>query len=146
MRVTSWFGNSAAVCDARAVTIDRAGFAAWLRGYERSWRSPGTGHLAELFTEDASYRHSPYAAPIVGLPAIAEDWEREREGPAEVFTMTAEIVALDGAAGVARIEVRYGDPVTQSYLDLWLVRFADDGRAEAFEEWQFWPNQPWSAG
>jgi hypothetical protein len=127
------------------MAIDRAGFVAWLRGYERSWRTPGTEHLADLFTADASYRHSPYAAPIVGLDAIAEDWEREREGPDEEFTMRAEIVALDGATGVARIEVDYGAPVRQEFLDLWLVRFAEDGRAAEFEEWPFWPNQPWQA-
>ena len=35
--------------------------------------------------------------------------------------MTAEVVACSGATGVARVQVRYGEPVVQEYLDLWVV-------------------------
>jgi hypothetical protein len=126
-----------------AGAVDRTAFAAWLAGYERSWRSTGTAHLRDLFTEDASYRHSPFAEPLVGIDAIARDWEREREGPDEVFTMTAEIIAVDGDTGVAKVSVRYGEPAHQEYLDLWIVRFAADGRCVAYEEWPFWPDQSW---
>ena len=41
--------------------------------------------------------------------------------------------------GVARVEVRYGDPPTRIYRDLWFVKLADDGRCMAFEEWPFFP-------
>lgn len=123
--------------------VDRAAFGAWIENYERAWRTPGTAGLRELFTEDAGYRHSPYEDPIVGLADIERDWEGEREGPDEAFTMAAEIIAVDGDTGVAKVLVRYGDPVTQEYLDLWLVRFAEDGRARSYEEWPFWPDQPW---
>jgi hypothetical protein len=124
--------------------VDRTAFGAWIEKYERAWRTPGTAGLRELFTEDAGYRHSPYEDPIVGLADIERDWESEREGPDEAFTMVAEIVAVDGDTGVAKVLVRYGDPVTQEYLDLWLVRFAEDGRARSYEEWPFWPDQPWN--
>jgi ketosteroid isomerase-like protein len=126
--------------------VDRAGFTAWIDGYERSWRTAGTGHLAGIFTEDASYRHSPYEAALVGLPAIAADWESERDGAGEEFTLAAEVVAVDGDTAVAKVLVRYGAPVAQEYQDLWLVRFAADGRCAAFEEWPFWPDQPWNPG
>jgi ketosteroid isomerase-like protein len=111
----------------------------WIADYERAWRSPGTEALAALFTADASYLQGPYREPVVGLPAIARMWEDERAGPAEVFQMTSEIVAVDGDTAVARIEVRYGDPVDQEYLDLWIMRFAADGRCRSFEEWPFSP-------
>lgn len=124
---------------------DRAMFRAWIEAYERSWRTPGTAHLRELFTEDATYLHSPYEAPITGLEAIERDWEAERDGPGEAFTMAADIVAVEGDTGVAKVLVRYGEPVRQEYLDLWLVRFAPDGRCCAYEEWPFWPDQPWNA-
>lgn len=128
------------------VAIDRAAFADWLAGYERSWRSAGTAHLRDLFAEDASYRHSPNAPPLVGLDAMSRDWEREREGPDEAFAMTTEIIAVEGDTGVARVSVRYGEPTYQEYLDLWIVRFTGDGRCAAFEEWPFWPDQPWRPG
>lgn len=56
------------------------------------------------------------------------------------------MVAVDGDTGVARVVVRYGDPLRQEYTDLWVVRFASDGRAREFEEWPFWPGASWSAG
>jgi hypothetical protein len=116
--------------------------AAWLAGYERAWRSPGTDVLADLFTDHATYQPAPYDEPIRGLPAIATFWERERQGPDEVFRMHSELVAVDGDQAVARVHVRYGDPPVREYRDLWLIRFAPDGRCEAFEEWPFFPGQP----
>jgi hypothetical protein len=57
----------------------------------------------------------------------------------EDFTMRSDVVAVEGDIGVARVEVRYGDPVRQQYRDLWVVRFDGAGRCIAFEEWPFWP-------
>jgi hypothetical protein len=113
--------------------------AAWIAAYERAWRAPGTAALGELFTADASYRQGPYVEPVAGLPAIARMWEAERDGPDEVFAMTSEVVAVDGATAVARLEVRYGEPVRQQWRDLWLMRFAGDGRCAWFEEWPIAP-------
>jgi ketosteroid isomerase-like protein len=125
--------------------MDRAQVTDWVASYERAWRAAGTEALAGLFTGDAVYQQGPYLAPVTGLPAIARMWEAERDGPAEVFRMTSGIVAVDGDVAVIRVEVRYGVPVTQEYRDLWLVRFAADGRCAAFEEWPFWPEQPYHA-
>jgi ketosteroid isomerase-like protein len=122
---------------------DRASFAAWIEAYERAWRTAGTDSLGELFTDDASYRMSPYEEPVHGLAAIGDLWERERVGPDEGFEMSHEIVAVDGDTAVARIEVAYTSGA--EYRDLWVVRFAANGRCRAFEEWPFWPGQPISA-
>ena len=64
---------------------DRAAVSRWLAGYEAVWRTPGTGRLTEIFTDDASYRQSPYRASVVGLDAIRRMWPEERAGPDEVF-------------------------------------------------------------
>jgi hypothetical protein len=72
-------------------------------------------------------------------------WENEREGPDEVFTLTSEIVAVEGPTAVVRAEVRYGNPVRQEYRDLWLIKFDGDGRCSSFEEWPFWPGRPYKA-
>ena len=125
---------------------DRSSVREWLTGYEAAWRAPGTNGLAGLFTEEATYLQSPYEQPVTGLDAIGRMWEREREGPGEIFTLATDIVAVDGQVAVVRAEVTYGDPVTQEYRDLWVVRFAagGDGRCAWFEEWPFWPEQPHS--
>ena len=117
----------------------------WLSGYQRAWRSAGTEQLSALFTPGATYRAAPYEETYEGLEAIGELWEAEREGPDETFTMASEIVAIDGDTAVARVEVSYGEPKPHEYRDLWVIRFAEDGRCRAFEEWPFWPGQPLSA-
>ena len=121
-------------------TIDRSLVQRWIAAYERAWRSAGTEPLAALFAEDATYSMQPYAEPTRGLRAIAGLWEREREGPDERFTMTYELVAVEGDTGVARIEVHYPDKALD-FRDLWIMRFAADGRCHAFEEWPFWPTK-----
>ncbi len=126
--------------------MDRAAFERWIAAYERTWRTPGTEALAELFGPDATYSTAPYEEPYRGLEAIADFWERQREGPDEQFTMTSEIVAADGDTAVARVEVRYRAPRTAEYRDLWVVRLDRDGRCTSFEEWPFAPRDQPGAG
>jgi hypothetical protein len=114
----------------------------WISAYERAWRTPGTAVLADLFSEDASYQQGPYDEPVHDLPAIGRMWERERHGPDEAFSMTSEIIAVDGSTAVARVEVRYGRPLRQQFRDLWIICFAADGRCSSFEEWPFAPVEP----
>ncbi|MGY1736196.1 YybH family protein [Geodermatophilus sp. SYSU D00684] len=121
--------------------MDRAGVMQWVAGYERAWREGDVAGVARLFTDDARYRRSPYEPSEVGHAAIRAFW-REDEGRA--FTVTAEPVAVEGRDAVVRLEVRYTDPV-QEYRDLWVLRFADDGRVEDFEEWAYWPGRPYTA-
>jgi ketosteroid isomerase-like protein len=114
----------------------------WVEDYERLWRAPGTEQLTELFTDDATYLPSPWAEPVRGRDALAAFWESERDGPDEEFTLTYELVAVDGNTAVIRAEVAYADPASGHWRDLWVVSFADDGRCAAFEEWPFAPDQP----
>jgi hypothetical protein len=114
---------------------------AWVQAYERAWRAPGTEQLAELFTPGAIYRQGPYDEPVTGLSAIARMWEAERTGPDEIFSLAFEVVAVDDPTAVVRAEVIYGDPPSAEYRDLWVIKFAPDGRCASFEEWPFWPGQ-----
>ena len=122
--------------------MDRDTVMRWVDGYERAWRSGDLDAVGQLFTEDARYRSSPYEEPEVGHAAIRAFW-LDDEG--ETFSVSAEPVAVEGRDAVVRLEVRYGDPVSQEYRDLWVLRFAADGRVEDFEEWAYWPGKPHSA-
>ena len=122
--------------------MDRASVMLWVDRYERAWRDEDLDAVGDLFTEDARYRPSPYEDSLVGLGAIRDIWVDE---DGEVFTMTAQPVAVEGDVAVVRVEVRYGDPVRQEYRDLWVLRFTGDGRVEDFEEWAYWPGLSYSA-
>jgi ketosteroid isomerase-like protein len=114
---------------------------AWVEGYERAWRTAGTAGLAALFTPDATYAMTPFDEPRRGLAAIEVLWDEERTGPDEPFTLRSEVVAVSGDRAVVRLEVRYGRPSDQLFRDLWVLRFAADGRCAEFEEWPFWPER-----
>jgi ketosteroid isomerase-like protein len=122
--------------------MDRDDVMAWVARYERVWRDGDLDGVARLFTEDARYRRSPYEKSEVGHAAIREFWLADEGQP---FTVTAEPVAVEGRHAVVRLEVRYGEPEPQEYRDLWVLRFADDGRVEDFEEWAYWPGKPYTA-
>lgn len=117
--------------------MDRRQLELWIERYERAWRTAGTDGLADLFGADVRYAASPWEEPVRGLPALAEFWDAERDGPDEPFEMTAEIVAVDGDVGVARVEVNYGDGTR--WRDLWIVQVDAEGRCIAFEEWPIAP-------
>ena len=114
----------------------------WVADYERAWREGDVSGVARLFTESASYRVSPYAEAKDGSAAIQAFW---LDDAGRTFTVTAEPVAVEGRNAVVRLEVRYRDPVAQEYRDLWVLRFAPDGRVEDFEEWAYWPGKPYTA-
>jgi hypothetical protein len=119
--------------------VERARLSTWVDAYERAWRTPGTDWLEYLFAPGATYSPGPFEPTARGLEQIGELWEREREGPDEVFTMEWEPVAVEDGTAVLRVEVRYGEPVTRHYRDLWIVQLDEHGRCTAFEEWPFWP-------
>ncbi len=119
--------------------VDRSALRTWVEAYERAWRTPGSENLATLFAEDATYRTAPFEEPFRGLGAISAMWEDGRDGHDEAFELESQVVAVEGDVGVVRLEVRYGEPASQTYRDLWLVRLDDEGRCTAFEEWPFWP-------
>jgi uncharacterized protein (TIGR02246 family) len=119
--------------------MDRERLNAWLRGYEAAWRTPGTAGLASLFAPDATYCTAPFEPPYRGLEQIAEMWEAGRDGPDEAFTLSTQVVAVEGSTGVVRVEARYAGPPPRHYRDLWIVRLDDDGLCTEFEEWPFWP-------
>ena len=106
-----------------------------------AWRSPGTDKLGGVFTDDVDATSRPRGtSPLEGLAAVAEFWDAERDGPHEEFTMSSEVVAVEGRTAVVRAEVDYV-ATGERWRDLWVLRFADDGRCEAFEEWPIAPDE-----
>lgn len=120
--------------------MDRADVMGWVAAYERAWREDDAGSLGTLFTQDVRYLRSPYEPALAGLDAVRDFWSDPTP-----FTMDAEVVAVEGRDAVVRAEVRYGGDEPQEYRDLWVLRFAGDGRVEHFEEWAYWPGKSFSA-
>ena len=108
----------------------------WIDCYRRAWEENDADLLVTLFSEDASYRSSPFREPNVGHDAIRAYWAR--------------------AAGTQRnVEVRLGEPVVEGNLvavEWWttledaedgmitlpgclLLQFGPDGRCSDLREY-----------
>ena len=120
------------------MALDRDAVVRWISAYEAVWRDPRSHDLGDIFTDDATYRASPSAAPLRGLTAIRRWWQAETDG-SESWRIESEVIAVDGDTAVARLDVRYTAPDERRYLDLWILHFAPDGRCQAFEEWYWTP-------
>lgn len=113
---------------------------AWVARYEDAWRAQDAGAaLDELFTPDVRYLRSAYDEGLTGIDAVREFWPDPTP-----FTMTAEPLVADGDTAVVRVEVHYEDERHQEFRDLWILRFAADGRVRHFEEWAHWPGLHWT--
>lgn len=113
----------------------------WIEGYRRAWAESDPELLPTLFTEDASYRSSPFREPHRGHDGIRAYWER-------------------AATSQHLVEVRMGEPVVDGNvvaLEWWttmdddrdgevtlpgclLLQFAPDGRC--FDLREYWQVEP----
>jgi ketosteroid isomerase-like protein len=126
--------------------MDRAGVERWIEGYLRAWRSDAPEEIAVLFTDDAVYKPYPWPRDDPGWggrEAIIEQWIAHGDSQNE-WSFEHEIVAVDGDRAVVEGWTTYsaidGQPKDLAYANLWLVRFAADGRATHFAEW--WIERP----
>ena len=103
----------------------------WIAGYEKAWATDDPADVAVLFTEDAEYFTAPYAEAITPREAIVEWWVAESEPDDPTFAWG--LVALTETTAV--VEARTIYPSDRTYLNLWVIRFAEDGRACSFTEW-----------
>ncbi|MGH2456845.1 MAG: nuclear transport factor 2 family protein [Candidatus Limnocylindria bacterium] len=126
--------------------MDRIGVEAWIETYRAAWASDAPADIEALFTPDATY--SPYPWPRganrwIGREQIVEKWVGR--GDSKIgWRFAHTILAVEGDTAVIEGWTTYdrgeGDPWQEAYANVWLVRFADDGRASEFAEW--WVEKP----
>lgn len=104
----------------------------WVDGYRTAWTSNEPADIEALFTNDASYRFRPFDDPVVGHEAIVAGWldALDENG---TWTFDWRAVAIEGNTAVLEGRTEY--PAGSDYRNLWVIEFADDGRATAFTEW-----------
>jgi ketosteroid isomerase-like protein len=108
----------------------------WVRRYERAWATNDPDDVRALFAPDGEYRFHPWDEPVVGHDAILASW-LDAQDSADDHTFTSSVVAVDGPTAVVQGRTTYTDG--DVYENLWVIRFADDGRAAAFTEWYMEP-------
>lgn len=110
---------------------------AWLDGYRAAWASNDPDDIRALFSEDATYAGSPFdTEPWTGREGIVKGWLEHRDEPG-TYTFEGAPLAYSDGVGVVQGRTDYSDG--RVYANLWVIRFADDGRADSFVEWYVVP-------
>ncbi len=105
----------------------------WLDSYVAAWRSNDRVDVEALFTDEAEYRFSPWDEPLVGAAAIADAWVSNPDDP-ETWRAAYEPLAVTDDVVIARGRTDYLAEM-KVYDNLFVLRFAEDGRCSSFTDW-----------
>ncbi len=108
-----------------------------MTAYLRAWDSNDPDDISALFAPDAVYLTAPFAEPRAGIDAIVSGWLEDRDEPGDCEFHWS-LAGLDGDLAFVEGETAYratGDSPARVYSNLWMIRFAADGRAASFTEW-----------
>lgn len=126
--------------------MDRAAAQAWLDRYVSAWLSYDANDIAELFSDDVTYRYHPSGDPIVGRAAVVAAWLGEsesddastRDAPG-TYTARYAPVAVDGdvvvSTGISSYREQPDGPVVRVYDNCFVMRFDAQGRCTEFTEY-----------
>jgi uncharacterized protein (TIGR02246 family) len=124
--------------------VDAAAVNEWLDAYGRAWEERDPGAAAALFSEDATYRETPFDEAMRGHDAIRAYWGAEVEPRQEDVRFQHELLAVAGDlvlawwhASFTRLPAR-----TPAELDgVFALRFDARGRCRELREW--WHLREW---
>lgn len=118
--------------------MDRATVQRWLDAYVHAWQTYDPAEVGALFTEDAVYHYDPFGEPVRGCEAIVASWLENRDA-AGTYQAHYQPLAVDGDVAITNGRSRYfeadGTTPKDEYDNIFLLRFAADGRCSEFREW-----------
>lgn len=114
----------------------RAAAARWAQRYEAAWRALDAGAIAELFSDDATYRSHPLRAPHLGRAGVLE---YTSEALAAEESPDPRVAVVAAAGPCAAVEYRAlttqdGDTVTLTGCDVLI--FGDDGLCRELRDYR----------
>jgi ketosteroid isomerase-like protein len=118
--------------------MDRSSVQRWLDAYVAAWRANAREPIQALFTDDVVYRFAPYGETNMrtGIDALVDEWLKEPDAP-DSWEAHYEPYAVEGDRAVAIGVSDYVATETEAarrYHNVFLMRFAPDGRCAEFTE------------
>lgn len=105
----------------------------WMDRYVLAWSSNDGVDIGALFTEDAVYDPQTAEGEWEGIAEIVARWQEIDDDEENWVFQWRPLVETDDLAVVTG-RTRYENP-RASYRNLFVIRFADDGRCYDFTEW-----------
>jgi ketosteroid isomerase-like protein len=109
----------------------------WTDAYILAWASNDPKAIGDLFTEDARYFTHPFREPWKGREEIVRQWTEHPDPPGS-WKASYRPLALNGNTGVIRGTTQYfkkDGSLQTEFANIYVIEFADDGRAAEFTEW-----------
>jgi len=107
----------------------------WIESYKKAWASNEPDDIRALFTVDATYSYRPNdeKAPR-GHVEIVASWVDSKDEPGD-YSFEYWVVSESDDVAVVQAVTDYSRGSGKVYDNLWVIRFAEDGRASDFTEW-----------
>jgi hypothetical protein len=109
----------------------------WLEAYRRAWENRDPQAAAGLFSEDAIYQETPFAALMRGKKAILEYWKNVTRTQDDI-SVSCEVMAICEDMCFAHWHAAFTRLPMRSRLELdgiFLLRFDRHGQCTALREW-----------
>jgi nuclear transport factor 2 (NTF2) superfamily protein len=107
----------------------------WIRSYAKAWETADEDLIASLFTEDASYRSSPFREPFRGHEEIRAYWRRGAGTQRETRVRMGTPFGKGRRVAVEWWTTMVDEGETVTLPGCLLLRFAPDGRCVDLREY-----------
>ena len=105
----------------------------WMDGYVEAWTSNDPAQIAALFTPDAVYDPQTAAGELHGIGEIVDFWLDVGDKEENWDFEWVPLIEADELAVITGTTTYYEPPA--SFRNLFVIRFAPDGRCHDFTEW-----------
>lgn len=126
---------------ASAQSVTAAAVEAWLAKYETAWEQRSPDQVVQLFTENATYRETPFQAPMNGRGGIRKYWTDVTADQRSV-DFKSDVIAVQGNVGVAHWSATFQSASSGNKVELdgvFVLTFDASGLCTSLREWWHLP-------
>jgi hypothetical protein len=109
--------------------------AEWIDGYRAAWETRDPDAAAALFTEDASYRDTPYSEPALGRDGVRDYWAEVTATQEDVEFLSGTPVVEGDRAAVEWWVTMLNGGAEVTLAGEFLLRFDENGLCRELREY-----------
>lgn len=122
---------------AKADELTMEELTSWLDAYGEAWESRDANSAAAIFSEDSSYRVTPYEEPHVGPEGVRQYWAGVTENQRNV-QFEHQPLSINGNTGIAHWSANFDVEPGGTHIELdgiFVLDFDENGKCRRLREW-----------